>query len=46
MQDYITREIIPLKKSLNKYIVKVDTIALIKDPDYFIKAIDACEKAR
>ena len=26
--------------------MKVDIIALIRDPDYFIKAIDACEKAR
>jgi len=26
--------------------VKVDTIEAIKDPDFFLKAIDICEKAR
>lgn len=37
---------IPLKKTLNKYLVKVDSLDLLKDADLFSKAIDMCEKAR
>ena len=34
------------KRVLNKYKVKVNMIDVLKDPDYFIKQIDICEKAR
>lgn len=37
---------IPFKKTFNKYLVKVDSLDLLKDGDIFIKAIDMCEKAR
>ncbi|EAS03685.2 Dpy-30 motif protein (macronuclear) [Tetrahymena thermophila SB210] len=46
VRDCISGQQIPLKRSMNKYMVKVDIIDVIKDPDYFIKCIDFCEKSR
>lgn len=37
---------IPLKKTLNKYLVKVEPLDLLKDPDTFIRAIEICERNR
>lgn len=37
---------IPFKKAMNKYIVKVESLDILKDGDVFLKAIDMCEKAR
>ena len=44
--DVVDGSKIPLKKTMNKYLVKVDSLDLIKDADVFSKAIDMCEKAR
>lgn len=37
---------IPTKKALNKHLVTCDTLQAILDPDYFLKKIQMCEKAR
>lgn len=37
---------IPIKKTLNKYLVKVEALDLLKDHETFLKAIDICEKNR
>jgi hypothetical protein len=44
--DCVTLEPLSRKKCLNKYLVHVDILDVIKDPDYFIKQIDICEKSR
>lgn len=31
---------------MNKYLIRVDPLDLLKDNDIFLKAIDMCEKAR
>lgn len=46
MIDCVTLEPLSRKKCLNKYLVHVDILDVIKDPDYFIKQIDLCEKSR
>jgi hypothetical protein len=46
VRDLVDGTPIPIKKSLNKYIVKCDTIRAITDQDYFVKMIDLCEKNR
>ena len=37
---------IPLANCINKFLVKIDPIDLLKDPEVFLKAIEVCEKAR
>ena len=37
---------LPFKKTLNKYLVKVDSLDLLKDSDLILKGIDMCERAR
>ena len=44
--DAIEQVKIPKKKSFNKYLVNCDIIEALKDPDYFIKLIEICEKNR
>lgn len=44
--DAVTNEPISRKKSMNKYLVHVDILDMIKDQDYFTKFIDQCEKLR
>jgi hypothetical protein len=44
--DVVNGSRIPLKKSLNKYLVKVEPLDLLKDPDSFIRAIEMCERNR
>lgn len=46
MIDAVYNQPIPRRKCFNKYLVHVDILDVIKDPDYFLKAIDACEKLR
>lgn len=46
VKDLIEGTSVPIKKSINKYLYKVDIIDVLKDPDYFTKAIELCEKAR
>ncbi|CAD8109673.1 unnamed protein product [Paramecium sonneborni] len=43
---YVTLEPINRKKCLSKYLVHIDIWDVIKDPDYFIKQINICEKNR
>lgn len=44
--DVVDGSRIPFKKSLNKYLVKVDALDILKGSDVFLKAIEICEKAR
>lgn len=44
--DFVTNDPLPRKKCFNKYLVHVDILDVIKDPDYFIRMIDICEKSR
>ena len=37
---------IPYKKSINKFIVKVESHRAIMEPDYFIKLIEHAEQRR
>ncbi|EGR28967.1 hypothetical protein IMG5_165630 [Ichthyophthirius multifiliis] len=37
---------IPIKKSINKYLVRVNMLDVLKDPDFFLKSIELCEKQR
>jgi hypothetical protein len=43
VKDIVTGEILPYKKFINKYVVKVETHRAILEPDYFIKLIELAE---
>jgi len=45
-RDVFTSEVITYGKMINKYVVKVDPLKAILEPDYFVKLIDVCEVAR
>lgn len=45
-RDIIEKTSIPIRKAMNKYLVKVDSFRAITETDYFFKMIDLCEKAR
>ena len=42
--DLETGEEISFEKSINKWMVKADPVSALLDPDFFIKAIETCEK--
>jgi hypothetical protein len=44
--DVVTGTPLPLKKSLNKYLVKVEPHRAVMEPDYFIKLIEMAEAKR
>lgn len=46
VRDVITKEILPYKKMLNRYVVKCEPHRAILESDYFIKQIEECEKNR
>ena len=46
VRDLITGEIIPYKRAINKFIVRVESDKAIMESDYFIKKIEECEKRR
>jgi hypothetical protein len=46
IRDLVTGEIIPYKKAINKYIVKVEPDKAILNVDYFIKKLEECERRR
>jgi hypothetical protein len=43
VRDVITKEIVPYKKFINRYVVKVEPHRAILEPDYFIKMIEMAE---
>ncbi|KRW98922.1 hypothetical protein PPERSA_09447 [Pseudocohnilembus persalinus] len=46
VREVLNGNIITQKDALGKYTVKVDLIDVLKEPDFFMKQIDACEKIR
>jgi len=45
-RDLVNKTQIHPRDAINKYTVKVDTLAAINDQNYFFKVIEACEKVR
>lgn len=43
VRDVVNGEIIPYKKFINKYVIKVEPHRAILEPDYFIKLIEQAE---
>ena len=46
VRDVNTHEVIPWKRFMNRYVVKVEPFRAILEPDYFIKSIEKAEKSR
>jgi hypothetical protein len=46
IRDIVTNQKISYKKAINKYLVKVDLLSVIRDPDYFMKCVKECEQNR
>ncbi len=46
MRDQITGEVIPYKKFIDMYVVKVHPHRAILEPDYFVKMIEIAETKR
>lgn len=46
VRDLVTGEKIPYHKSINKYVVRVESHRAILEPDYFLKMIELCEHNR
>ncbi|OMJ90965.1 hypothetical protein SteCoe_6530 [Stentor coeruleus] len=46
VRDVVTGEPIPFKRSINKYIFRVDSYRAIVEQDYFYKSVLACEENR
>ena len=46
MRDVITKELLPYKKFIGRYVVKVEPNRAICEPDYFIKQIELAEQNR
>ena len=46
VRNLVNGEVLPYKKTVNKYIVRVDSYRAITEADYFMKQIEACELAR
>jgi hypothetical protein len=46
VRDVVTGEILPFKKFINKYVMKVESHRAILEPDYFIKLIEIAEAQR
>lgn len=46
IRDLVTNQKIPYKRAINKYMVKVEPLSAIRDPDYFMKCIKECEQNR
>ena len=44
--DVINGQQIPLKKCMNKYVIKAESHRAIMEPDYFIKLIELAESKR
>ena len=45
-RDIVTKEIVPYKKQMGRYVVKCDPLKVILEPDYFIRMIEQCEENR
>lgn len=46
VRDAVTKEVLPYKKFINKYVVKVEPHRAILEGDYFIKMIELIERNR
>ncbi|KAL4491286.1 hypothetical protein ABPG72_021672 [Tetrahymena utriculariae] len=46
LREAVTGQQIPIKKSIDKYLVAISMLDLLRDPDYLLKCIDTCEKKR
>lgn len=46
VRDVVTGEVLPFKRTANKYIFRVDPYKAIIETDYFLKALDLCEQTR
>jgi hypothetical protein len=46
VRDQITGEVIPYKKFIDMYVVKVHPHRAILEPDYFVKMIEIAETKR
>jgi Dpy-30 motif len=46
VRDVVTGESISFKKTINKYIFRVDPYKAVVEQDYFYKAVQACEENR
>lgn len=45
-RDIVTKEILPSRKQLGRYVVNVDPLKTVLEPDYYIKMIEECEQNR
>ena len=46
MRDFVTKEILPYKKFINRYVVRAEPHRAILETDYFLKQIELCERSR
>lgn len=46
VRDAVTQEIVPYKKFINRYVVRVEPHRAILETDYFIRQIEQCERSR
>ena len=46
VRDVVTKEVLPYKKMIGRYVVMAEPIRAILEPDYFIQKIEKCEKSR
>lgn len=46
VRDVVTGEVLPYRKFINKYVVRVEPHRAILEPDYFIKLIEQAEALR
>ena len=46
VRDVISKEILPYKKFIGRYVIKVEPHRAILEPDYFIKQIELAEQNR
>ena len=46
VRDVITKEVVPYKKFMNRYVVRVEPHRAILETDYFLRQIEQCERSR
>lgn len=46
VRDVVLGQKLSNRRAINKYLVKVEPIQVLRDGDYFMKQIELCEKAR
>eukprot|EP00667_Euglena_gracilis_P012743 EG_transcript_13094 len=44
VRDRTTGQTIPYEAAINRWVVKVEPLLCIRDPDYFVKALQRCEE--